>query len=132
VLDDDDLTSALSRHPRIGDRPTGPGRDAEHSRREQGGVDPADAALADQLRAGNLAYEKRFGHVFLIRAAGRSGKEILAALHERLGNDPQTEAVVVRDQLAQIAQLRLDALLAHLADSGIADSGLADRGPENR
>jgi 2-oxo-4-hydroxy-4-carboxy-5-ureidoimidazoline decarboxylase len=114
-LTDDDLLSALSRHPRIGERRAGPGRDAAHSRTEQGGVDAADAQLAADLRAGNLAYEEKFGQVFLIRAAGRSGPEILAALTERLANDPAAEAAVVRDQLAQIARLRLGVLLDELA-----------------
>jgi 2-oxo-4-hydroxy-4-carboxy-5-ureidoimidazoline decarboxylase len=114
VLSDDDLVSALSAHPRIGDRPAGASIDAAHSRAEQGGVDPADAGLAERLRAGNLAYEEKFGRVFLIRAAGRDGPQILAALTERLANDPVTEDRVVRDQLAQIAQLRLGALLDEL------------------
>jgi 2-oxo-4-hydroxy-4-carboxy-5-ureidoimidazoline decarboxylase len=114
VLDDDDLALALSRHPRIGDRPDGAGRDAAHSRTEQGGVDATDAQLASRLRAGNVAYEKKFGQVFLIRAAGRSGPELLQALTERLANDPDTESRVVRDQVAQIAQLRLGALLDEL------------------
>ncbi len=114
VLTDDDLASALSAHPRIGERPTGPGIDAAHSRAEQGGVDADDANLAQRLHAGNIAYEERFGWVFLIRAAGRDGPEILAALTERLANDPETEVRVVRDQLAQIAQLRLGALLDEL------------------
>ena len=78
-------------------------------------MDAADAGLAERLRAGNLAYEQRFGRVFLIRAAGRDGSQILAALNERLANDEPTEANVVRDQLAQIAQ-RLDVLLAELED----------------
>ncbi len=115
-LSDDDLLSALSRHPRIGERPAGPGADAAASRAEQGGVDAADAQLAADLRAGNLAYEQRFGQVFLIRAAGRDGPQILAALTERLTHDHRTEAVVVRDQLAQIAGLRLEALLDDLPD----------------
>jgi 2-oxo-4-hydroxy-4-carboxy-5-ureidoimidazoline decarboxylase len=115
VLDEDDLVSALSAHPRIGERPAGTGRDAAHSRAEQGGVDAADAELAERLHAGNVAYEDKFGQVFLIRAAGRSGPQILQALTERLGNDPESEARVVRDQLAQIAQLRLGALLDELA-----------------
>jgi 2-oxo-4-hydroxy-4-carboxy-5-ureidoimidazoline decarboxylase len=114
VLEEDDLTSALSAHPRIGERPTGAGLSAAHSRTEQSGVDPADAALEQQLHTGNLAYETKFGHVFLIRAAGRSGPQILEALTERLGNDPATETTVVRDQLAQIAQLRLGAMLDDL------------------
>jgi 2-oxo-4-hydroxy-4-carboxy-5-ureidoimidazoline decarboxylase len=111
VLSDDDLTAALSRHPRIGERPAGVGREATASRAEQGGVDAADARLAADLRAGNVAYEEKFGQVFLIRAAGRSGPEILEALTERLANEPEAESLVVRDQLAQIAQLRLGSLL---------------------
>jgi 2-oxo-4-hydroxy-4-carboxy-5-ureidoimidazoline decarboxylase len=117
VLSDADLTSALSAHPRIGERPTGSGRDAAHSRAEQGGVDAADRELAEQLRQGNLAYEAKFDQVFLIRAAGRTGPEILAALTERLANDGEAEGVLVRDQLAQIAQLRLGALLDDLVQS---------------
>jgi 2-oxo-4-hydroxy-4-carboxy-5-ureidoimidazoline decarboxylase len=114
ALTDDDLATALARHPRIGERPSGGGRDAAHSRTEQGGVDAADAQLAAELHAGNVAYEAKFGQVFLIRAAGRSGPQILAALTERLAHDPQTEAVVVREQLAEIAQLRLGVLLDEL------------------
>jgi 2-oxo-4-hydroxy-4-carboxy-5-ureidoimidazoline decarboxylase len=114
-LDDAGLEAALSRHPRIGERSSGPGREAAHSRSEQGGVDAQDHDLAEQLRLGNLAYEAAFDRVFLIRAAGRTGPEILAALTERLEHDPGTEAGVVRDQLAQIAQLRLGALLDELA-----------------
>lgn len=115
VLDDDDLASALSAHPRIGERPVGTGADAAHSRAEQGGVDAADAELAQQLFDGNVAYENKFGRVFLIRAAGRDGPQILAALTERLLNDPEVEARVIRDQLAQIAQIRLGLLLDELA-----------------
>lgn len=108
VLSPDDLDLALKKHPRIGERPTGPGREAEHSRAEQAGVGQDDA---EALHAGNLAYEKKFDRVFLIRAAGRSGPEILAALNQRLANDPAVEEEVVRDQLAQIAQLRITAWL---------------------
>jgi 2-oxo-4-hydroxy-4-carboxy-5-ureidoimidazoline decarboxylase len=114
VLHEEDLTSALSAHPRIGERPTGAGREASASRSEQGGVDADDAELSRRLLAGNQAYEAKFDQVFLIRAAGRSGPEILAALTGRLANDPATEAGVVRDQLAQIAQLRLDLLIEEL------------------
>jgi allantoicase len=64
-----------------------------------------------RLAAGNRAYEERFGHVFLIRAAGRSAEEMLAALEERLGNDPETELRVAAEQQRQITALRLDKLL---------------------
>ena len=60
-----------------------------------------------RIAEGNRAYEQRFGHVFLIRAAGRTADEMLAALTERLGNDPETERDVVRRELAEIVRLRL-------------------------
>ncbi len=119
VLDDADFASAMSRHPRIGERPSGSGADAAHSRDEQRSVDTGDADLALRLTEGNRAYEERFGQVFLIRAAGRSGPQILEALAARLTNDPAAESSIVRDQLAQIAQLRLDSLLMQLAEEDV-------------
>lgn len=109
---EEEVDAALARHPRIGERAEGQDADAAHSRREQSGVDTSDADVAGRLRAGNRAYEERFGHVFLIRAAGRSAAEILSALDERLGNDPATERRVVAEQLREIAVLRLEKELA--------------------
>ncbi|UNX54897.1 2-oxo-4-hydroxy-4-carboxy-5-ureidoimidazoline decarboxylase [Georgenia sp. TF02-10] len=109
---DAEVDAALARHPRIGERPQGSDADAAHSRREQAGVDAGDAELARRLAEGNRAYEERFGHVFLIRAAGRSAEEILAALEQRLGNDPATERRVAAEQLREIAVLRLRGELA--------------------
>ncbi len=106
-----EVEGALADHPRIGERATGSGTAADHSRREQGRVDPADTALADRLRAGNQAYEERFGRIYLVRAKGRSGDELVALLEERLGNDPDTELAITREQLAEIALLRLTDLL---------------------
>ena len=110
-ISDAELAGALAAHPRIGERPAGGGREAAFSRSEQSAVDPADAALASALAEGNREYEERFGHVFLIRAAGRSGAEVLGALRSRLGHAPEVERDVVRGQLAEIAVLRLETLL---------------------
>lgn len=106
-----EIEGALAHHPRIGKRPTGPGAEAAMSRREQAGVDASDAEVAAALAAGNRAYEERFGRVFLIRAAGRSSRDILDALTERLAHTPEEEEPVVAEQLRQIAVLRLKGLL---------------------
>ena len=106
-----EVEAALADHPRIGERPTAAGAAAAHSQREQGGVDPDDAELAERLRAGNVAYEARFGRIFLVRAKGLTGEELLALLEERLGNDPDTELAVTKQQLGEIALLRLTDLL---------------------
>ena len=107
-LSDDELDAALARHPRIGERPAGDDDESQHSRAEQSGVDASDT---DRLRAGNAAYEDRFGHVFLVRAAGRSSSEILAELERRLGNDDATERAETVTALRDIALLRLEGLV---------------------
>ncbi|MGI5203558.1 2-oxo-4-hydroxy-4-carboxy-5-ureidoimidazoline decarboxylase [Spirillospora sp. CA-108201] len=106
-----DVEEALAAHPRIGERVGGAAPEARWSRGEQAGAAAADADVQEALIAGNRAYEERFGHVFLIRASGRSGKEMLAALRERLGNDPAAERDAVRRELAEIVDLRLARLV---------------------
>jgi OHCU decarboxylase len=108
----DDWREAFAAHPRIGDR-SGP----EHTRREQAGTAGAGAATLDALAEGNRAYEQRFGHVFLINAAGRSAGEMLSALRSRLTNDPDTEVGVAAEQQRQITRLRLDRLMRPSEDS---------------
>jgi 2-oxo-4-hydroxy-4-carboxy-5-ureidoimidazoline decarboxylase len=104
-----EVLAALGAHPRIGERASGSGPQAEWSRREQAGV---GAASGTALAEANRAYEERFGHVFLVFASGRSDVELLAAARERLGNDEDTERAVVRHELGRIARLRLERLLA--------------------
>lgn len=110
-LVDSEVDRALAAHPRIGDRVAGSNTEAQWSRNEQSSMSDADIRIRAELLEGNLAYEQRFGTVFLIRAAGRSPTEMLAELQRRLGNDPAAERAEVREQLAQIVQLRVERLL---------------------
>jgi 2-oxo-4-hydroxy-4-carboxy-5-ureidoimidazoline decarboxylase len=103
-----DLEQALAGHPRIG-RPAGPPGGWSH--REQAGVQSAGRATIEALADGNEAYERRFGHIYLVCASGRSGAELLALLRERLGHDPDAEWEVVRRELGQINRIRLRRLL---------------------
>ena len=52
-------------------------------------MDAADAETARALAESNLEYEQRFGHIYLVCASGRTGKELLALLRGRLQNKPQ-------------------------------------------
>lgn len=124
ALSDEGVSEALGAHPRIGERPDGDDEAAAYSRREQAGVS-TDGTTAERLRLVNLAYEARFGHVFLVRAAGRSAEEVLQLAQDRLGNDPLTEAGIVRHQLGEIAVLRLQELLDALAQEA-ADERTGD------
>ena len=114
----DEVRTALDAHPRIGDRPSGQGTEARWSRQEQAAVGGSDGTTHDALRAGNEAYERRFGHVFLIRAADRSAEDVLGELRRRLGNDEVGERAEVTEQLAQITRLRVEKLLVDRSPSG--------------
>ncbi|MDP9989188.1 2-oxo-4-hydroxy-4-carboxy-5-ureidoimidazoline decarboxylase [Arthrobacter oryzae] len=107
-----EVEAAMAHHPRIGERLTAASTEASMSRSEQAGVDPADAEAAESLARGNREYEEKFGRVFLIRAAGRTAPEILAALNQRLSNSPEEEDSIVAQQLREIAVLRLEGLIS--------------------
>ena len=124
-LGDAELAGALAPHPRTGKRPEA-GRGAAFSAAEQSGVVPDDAISA-RSKAGNLAYTRRIGRVFL-GAAGRDGAEILAELERRLGNDEKAERAETVAQLCEIAVLRLNevvgAMEEHARSDGL-DGGVA-------
>lgn len=101
------LNQALAAHPRIGEKAQGSGKEAELSRGEQSSVNTEDHQLKQALNAGNAVYEQRFGRIFLIRAKGRSGEEMLSELVRRLANDPMQEQQEALDQLRDITRLRL-------------------------
>ena len=108
-LTGEDVAEALAGHPRIGEAPAAGQR--SRSRSEQAGVDGADGMVRAELAAGNRAYEERFGHIYLVCASGRSARELLSILQDRLRNDPATERQVVRAELGKINDLRLARLM---------------------
>jgi 2-oxo-4-hydroxy-4-carboxy-5-ureidoimidazoline decarboxylase len=102
-LEPDDWHEGIRGHARIAEVPSDDAREA----REQSGIEGADPETLEALHAGNAAYEERFGYMFLIRASGRSAAEMLAALHDRLGNPPAAEFRIATEQLREITRLRL-------------------------
>jgi 2-oxo-4-hydroxy-4-carboxy-5-ureidoimidazoline decarboxylase len=108
-----DLSDALSGHPRIGERRDDDDSDGDGSwsRAEQAGLDGAAEFARRALADGNVAYEQRFGHIYLVCATGRSAGELLELLRARLGNDAEMEWRVVRSELKKINRIRLDQLI---------------------
>ncbi|GGW74661.1 2-oxo-4-hydroxy-4-carboxy-5-ureidoimidazoline decarboxylase [Streptomyces griseoloalbus] len=103
-----DLDEAMAGHPPIG-RPR-PGDPA--SAREQSGMAGAPDALKAEMLELNLAYQEKFGHVFLICATGRTGEQMRDAVRERIGNAPEREREIVRTELGKINRIRLARLVA--------------------
>lgn len=109
-----DVLEALGHHPRIG-------ADLDELRKkyastatwaagEQSGAQAASEATLVALRDGNVAYEARYGHIFVVCATGRSADEMLAILRARLGNDPEGELRVAAAEQGKITRLRLEKL----------------------
>lgn len=107
-----ELEAALAHHPRIGERAAGTSAEARLSAAEQAALGAEIPDVAAALAEGNRAYEEKFGQVFLIRAAGRSREEVLAALNLRLGHTPEQEERITGEQLREIAVLRLEGLMS--------------------
>jgi 2-oxo-4-hydroxy-4-carboxy-5-ureidoimidazoline decarboxylase len=107
VLTPEDLAEAMAAHPPIG-RPK-PGDAA--SAREQRGMAGAPARLKAEMLELNLAYQDRFGHVFLVCATGKTAEQLRDAVKERIGNTPQQEREIVRVELGKINRIRLARLV---------------------
>ncbi|MEO9049713.1 MAG: 2-oxo-4-hydroxy-4-carboxy-5-ureidoimidazoline decarboxylase [Candidatus Dormiibacterota bacterium] len=103
-----DWLESFAAHPRIGERG---GDSPASSEREQALLRQAPTETLAALAAENRRYEARFGHVFLIAAAGRSPDEILATLRRRLNNAPDEELAVASGEHRKITRLRLERLL---------------------
>ena len=102
-----DFFEAFSHHPKIGERKV-----SGWAKDEQAGAAGASQATLDALMTGNAAYEKKFGHVFLVCAAGKAAEEMLGLLKARLPHDAEAELAVAAAEQAKITRLRLEKLLS--------------------
>jgi 5-hydroxyisourate hydrolase / 2-oxo-4-hydroxy-4-carboxy-5-ureidoimidazoline decarboxylase len=106
-LDGSDWLEAFSHHPAIGDREGVSG----WAKEEQSGTRDASEATRDALVELNREYERRFGHVFLISATGKTADEMLAELRARMHNPRGEELNVAAGEQAKITRLRLEKLI---------------------
>lgn len=98
-LSEEDKVAALDAHPAIGAR-----RLSERSAAEQG--NEADPVVLADLAYLNQVYEEKFGFRFVVFVAGRSKREILEVLRERIGNTRQEELDTGCRELVAIARDR--------------------------
>ena len=62
-------------------------------------------------RQASKAYLDHFGFGFVMFVNGYSAEDVLAAMHDRMLNDYETERKVVRNELARINRTRLERML---------------------
>lgn len=110
-----DWLEAFRHHPSIGGAQAAArqsSRAKQWSEREQSAAQITSAELRAALAAGNRAYRKAFGYIFLICATGKTSEQILKELQERLLNDPEAELRIAAEEQRKIMRLRLEKLLA--------------------
>jgi 2-oxo-4-hydroxy-4-carboxy-5-ureidoimidazoline decarboxylase len=110
-MDERDILDAFAHHPRIG-------ADMDELKRrfastsgwasgEQAGARGASEETLRALRDGNLAYEARFGFIFIVCATGKGADEMLALLTARIGNPREDELRIAAGEQAKITRIRL-------------------------
>jgi OHCU decarboxylase len=110
----EDWLEAFRHHPRIGEKKAAAGNsgDAQRwSRAEQAGASNPVPEVSAALVEGNLAYEARFGYIFIVCATEKNSEEMLAILRQRLQNDAGKEIRVAVEEQRKITRLRLEKLL---------------------
>jgi 2-oxo-4-hydroxy-4-carboxy-5-ureidoimidazoline decarboxylase len=69
--------------------------------------------VRQELARANAEYERRFGRIYIVCAAGLGAGEILADLRSRLANDPEVEQRIAAAEQGRITALRLRKLIGH-------------------
>ncbi|WP_423820979.1 2-oxo-4-hydroxy-4-carboxy-5-ureidoimidazoline decarboxylase [Salinisphaera sp. SPP-AMP-43] len=101
----------INAHPDLGGKAAMRGELTAGSTQEQAGagLDQCTPAEYKRLQALNTAYRERFGFVFILAVRGLGRPAILAAMAQRLDNDPTTEFETAIAEIHKIARLRLAA-----------------------
>ena len=110
-----DWDEAFAHHPKIGERQAAAPVSAAArawSAGEQSGVSRASETTRAALAHANEAYQRRFGRIYLVCAAGRSAEDLLADIQRRLSNDPERERAISAEEQRKITALRLRSLVA--------------------
>jgi 2-oxo-4-hydroxy-4-carboxy-5-ureidoimidazoline decarboxylase len=109
-----DWKEAFAHHPKIGDvdsLKTKFASTAQWASGEQSGVENASEETIKALAEANKEYEEKFGYIFIVFASGKSAKEMLAILQNRLQNSPEVEIEIAADEQNKITKLRIEKLL---------------------
>jgi 2-oxo-4-hydroxy-4-carboxy-5-ureidoimidazoline decarboxylase len=110
ALPEEAWMEAFNSHPRIGQKHPQAQATKESliwSSEEQRTALSTDNVTRLALEDANRRYERKFGRIFIVCAAGKTPAAILALLETRMRNDAATELHEAAEQQRQITQLRL-------------------------
>ena len=112
---EEDWLEAFSHHPKLGDLGSLKQKFANTSEwagEEQAGAKSATPEIIEELAMANIAYEKKFGFIYILCATGKTAKVMLSILRIRLNNDRETELKMAMVEQNKITKLRLEKLLS--------------------
>ena len=109
-----DWKEAFTHHPKIGDLTSSKKKNAatsELAECEEAIATTATPKILRELAKGNVAYEVKFGYIFMVSATGKNAKEMLDVLTNRIHNSPKKELLIAKDELYKITRIRINKLL---------------------
>jgi 2-oxo-4-hydroxy-4-carboxy-5-ureidoimidazoline decarboxylase len=110
-----DWQEAFDSHPRIGEQHpvrTATNASLAWSAGEQQAADLSDGTAKAVLAEGQREYEAKFGHIFIVCATGKTSREMLDILMQRMQNTPEAELRETAEQQREITHIRLRKWLA--------------------
>ncbi len=81
------------------------------SNAEQSGINDAEESVLMELASQNKAYKERFGFIFIVFATGKTAKQMLDLLNERINNTKSQEMQIAMKEQWKITKLRLNNLI---------------------
>ena len=114
VCDEKDWRESFTQHPKIGDVESLTKKFASTSHlagKEQASVADASAETIQHLAQANTAYETKNGFIFIVCATGKSAKEMLRLLNDRLNNETEDEVRIAMGEQAKITIIRFKKLM---------------------
>ncbi len=107
----EDILEAFTHHPRIGaDKAKLRAKfasTADMAEDEQAGARGASEVVLDALHHANVAYEKKFGYIFIVCARGKTADQMLTILSARIDNPEDIELAIAAGEQMKITELRL-------------------------
>lgn len=105
-----DWLEAFENHARLGDRKALNAEGDLYGKSEQERLLAGDPLVIDVLKKANEKYEDTFGYMFISYAKGKTAKELLEELEQRLENDPRDELQIAASEQFKITKSRLERL----------------------
>jgi len=109
-LPEDSIDDIMTAHPGVGRRPG-----STYSQSEQCSLYDPRPGVMHLLAGAARGYAAKFGFEFVMHVGGTdteyTAATVIAAISDRMHNDPETERKVVRNEIAKLNRSRLERML---------------------